>query len=127
MDNKKTVLIVEDDVILSKALKEKFQNEGFAVLTAFDGNEGLKIAISQHPQIITLDLLMPIKDGINFMDEIRQDKWGKTVPIIILTNYEASDEIVSKVIKDQPSFYLIKSNTKLENIIQKVKEILNHP
>ena len=121
---RKTVLIVEDDKILSNALKVKFQNENFTVLTAFDGNEAKKIALSQHPDVITLDLLMPVKDGINFMDEIRQDNWGKTVPIIILTNLEANDKMVSKIIKDKPSFYLIKTNTNLESIVNKIKEIL---
>ena len=121
---KKTVLIVEDDTALSTALMQKFQNEGLAVLTALNGEEAKKIALSQHPNIITLDLLMPVEDGINFMDEIRQDVWGKTVPIIILTNYEANDKMVSKIMEDKPVFYLIKSNTKLESVVDKVKEIL---
>ena len=121
---KKTVLIVEDDVIVVKALKAKFQKEGFSVLNALNGDEGLKIALSQHPDIITLDLLMPVKGGIEFMDEIRRDTWGKNVPIIILTNYDSNDYVLSKLPEGKPSFYLIKSNTNLEIVIEKVKEIL---
>jgi CheY-like chemotaxis protein len=120
-----TVLIIEDDLILQKALSEKFVSENFSVLTAVNGEEGIKIALLKHPDVITLDLLMPIKDGINFMDEIRQDEWGKNVPIIILTNYDANDQMISKVIQDLPSYYFIKSNTSLDLIITKAIELLN--
>lgn len=120
----KTVLIVEDDEALMKALKSKFQSEGLGVLTAVNGDEGLKIALSQHPNIITLDLLMPVKNGVAFMDEIRQDEWGKNVPIIILTNYDSNDFLISKVEKDKPSYYLIKTNVELQSVVDKVKEVL---
>lgn len=120
---KKTVLIVEDDKMLQKALTEKLIHEGFNVLIANDGAEGLVSALGKHPDIITLDMSMPIKDGFAFMDEIRQDPWGKTAHIIVLTNSVADDKMVSKIVAYQPSYYLIKSNTSLGEIVSKVIEL----
>lgn len=121
---KKTVLIVEDDVLLQKALTEKLIHESFNVLIANDGAEGLRLALEKHPDVITLDISMPKKDGIMFMDEIRQNPWGKTARIIVLTNSVADDKIVSKIASDQPSYYLIKSNTSLSEIVIKVTELV---
>ena len=120
---KKTVLIVEDDVMLQKALKDKLLHEEFNVLTANDGAEGLELALGKHPDVITLDMSMPKKDGFAFMDEIRQDPWGKTAHIIVLTNSVADDKMVSKIVAYQPSYYLIKSNTSLGEIVSKVTEL----
>lgn len=121
---KKTVLIVEDDVMLQKALTEKLTHEGFNILIANDGAEGLELALEKHPDVITLDISLPKKDGIEFLDEIRQDPWGKTARIIVLTNSVADDKIVSKIAADQPSYYLIKSNTSLGEIVTKVTELV---
>lgn len=119
---KKTILIVEDEVAQQKALTVKFTNEGFNVLNAANGAEGLKMALEKHPDVIILDLLMPVKDGNAFMDEIRKDPWGKNVHIIVFTNYDP-DTAIAKITKDQPSYYLIKTNTTLDELMAKVKEL----
>lgn len=120
---KRTVLILEDDIMLQKALMEKLIHEGFNVLVANDGVEGLVLALGKHPDVITLDISMPKKDGLAFLDEIRQDQWGKTARIIVLTNSVADDKIVSKIAANQPSYYLIKSDTSLSEIVSKVTEL----
>jgi len=63
-------------------------------------------------------------DGITMMETLRQDEWGKRVPIIILTNLDASDKIIDTILKDQPSYYLLKANTKLEELVDKIKDVL---
>lgn len=120
---KKTVLVVEDDIMLQKALSEKLTHEGFNVLIANDGEEGLVLALEKHPDIITLDISMPRKDGLAFMDEVRQDPWGKTARIIVLTNSVADDKMVSRIVAEQPSYYLIKSDTTLSEIVAKATEL----
>lgn len=120
---KKTVLILEDDIMLQKALMEKLIHEGFNVLVANDGVEGLALALGKHPDVITLDISMPKKDGLAFLDEIRQDPWGKTARIIVLTNSVADDKIVSRIAANQPSYYLTKSDTSLSEIVSKVTEL----
>lgn len=119
-----SILIVEDEVSLQKVLEKKFGGKGFNVMTAQNGEEGLKIALEKHPDLIILDILMPVKDGMAFMDEIRNDSWGKTAKIIVLTNYN-STEILLKITKGDPSYYLIKSDTSLEALLAKVEALIN--
>lgn len=124
MDPKKTVLIIEDDPALRLALTEKLTDSGFAVLEAGDGKEGITIALAKKPDLILLDLLMPKMDGPTTMHHIRQDAWGKHVPFIIFTNFDADDKILRKVGDNQPSFYLIKAETSLDEIVSKIKDVL---
>jgi CheY-like chemotaxis protein len=67
---------------------------------------------------------MPKMDGIAMMERLRADQWGKTVPIIILTNLDTSSNMISTILKDQPAYYLLKANTKLEDLVEKVKDVL---
>ncbi len=124
MENKKKILIVEDETSLLNALAEKFIHEGFSPLKVKNGEEGLEVALREHPDLILLDLLLPKLDGMTMMDRLRGDEWGKKVPIIIFTNLDADDQRLKRVIADQPSYYLIKTNTSLEDVIEKTKEIL---
>lgn len=124
-EEKRSVLVVEDEVSVRKALSDKFEREGFKVLEAEDGKKGLKVALSKRPDAILLDLLMPKMGGMEMLAEIRKDEdWGKTVPVIILTNLSADDKILGGVVKDQPSFYLLKSDWKIADVVTKVKEVL---
>lgn len=125
--NKKVlILVVEDEKIIASTLEEKLLAEGFEVLKAFDGIEGFTVAMNEHPNLILLDLLMPKMDGMNMLRELRKDDWGKTVPVIILTNLSATDEERNKdITKLEPSYYFMKTEKTLEEIVEKSKEILN--
>lgn len=123
-DQNKTILIVEDDRALSLTLKDNFEKEGFGIILAKDGVEGLKFALEQKPDLILLDIVMPNMDGMTMMRKLREDVRGKKVPIIILTNLESDDAIMKGVIRDEPSYYLVKANWKMEDVIEKVKERL---
>jgi DNA-binding NarL/FixJ family response regulator len=68
---------------------------------------------------------MPKMDGMTVLDKIRKDDWGKNVPVIILTNKDAGEGIIQKVVENQPSYYFIKSNIELSVIAEKIKELLN--
>ena len=127
MTTEKTILIVEDEQAMVGVLKDKLGLEGFLVLTASDGEEGLKVALEHQPDLILLDIVMPVMDGMAMLKKLREDAWGKTVPVIILTNLDTNDKILEGVTHDQPSYYFIKSDIKIEDAIQKVKEILSTP
>lgn len=126
MENKKVVLITEDDKSLRGALHIKLSNEGFDVLEAKDGDEGLMIAILEHPDIILLDLAMPKLDGLGVLKNLREDAWGKTVPVIILTNVSGADDKINKEITAlEPTYYFVKTEKSLEDIVEKIKERLS--
>ena len=125
MENgKKTILVVEDEQALNMALSMKLEKEGFSVLKAFDGEEGLKIALEKHPNLILLDMIMPRMDGITTLGKLREDEdWGRRVPVIMLTNLSDA-EGVDAALKGGVHSYLVKSDWKLEDVVEKVKEEL---
>ncbi|MCC7160326.1 response regulator [Candidatus Nomurabacteria bacterium] len=125
-ENKK-VLIIEDDDALRKVLKDKFTLEGFDVLEAKNGEEGLENANSLHPDIILLDIVMPKMDGLTLMKKLRaQNEWGKNVPIIMLTNLGADDEKINWAIaENEPAYYLVKADYSINDLVDKVKERLS--
>ena len=67
LNQKILILVVEDEEILAKTLQDKLVSEGFEVLKAYDGVEGLKLATNEHPDLILLDLLMPKMDGMGML------------------------------------------------------------
>jgi len=122
---KKRILIIEDEPPMLQALNDALTGAGFETLLAGDGEEGLRMALQQKPDIILLDILMPKIDGMTMMKKIREDAWGKKVPMIILTNVNPdSDATINAVVENQPAYYLIKSDMTLEVILEKVKEVL---
>ncbi len=123
-NNGKKILIIEDELPMLKALSDKFSLEGFSVLEARNGNEGLNVALETKPDLILLDLLMPIMDGKAMMEKLRQDAWGKKVPIIILTNLNPDDKTLNEIIESGPAYYFIKSKWKLEDLVARAKKEL---
>jgi len=119
------ILIVEDEKSQRKALRASLEQKGFSILEATNGGEGLGRALSEHPDIILLDVRMPKMDGITMMRKLREDPWGKNASIIILTNYDTTDTQLLQVTAELPSYYLIKANTSLEGIFEKIKKVLD--
>lgn len=118
------ILIVEDETPLRTALVDTLLNEGYEVLEAKDGQEGLGAALENKPDILLLDLLMPKMSGLEVMEKLRADAWGKKVPIIVLTNRVPDDKIMGDVIKYEPAFYLVKATLNLDDVVAKVKATL---
>ena len=120
----KKILVVDDEEFIRKALAEKLKNEGFDVLEAEDGEKAVELALSSHPDLILLDVIMPKMDGVEAMRKIRENEWGKNVPLILLTRMEPDDQMLQEIIANKPTYYLVKSNYRIEDIVGKVKEKL---
>ena len=120
------LLIVDDEVPLLNVLREKFEKEGFRVDTGKNGEEGLAAALSVRPDLILLDIIMPKMDGMTMLKKLRStDDWGKKVPVILLTNLTAgADDQIQDVVDTEPSYYLVKSNMSLDQVVEKVRERL---
>lgn len=80
------IAIIEDDQAISQMYRFKFEAEGYTVETAENGKLGLQLVESMKPDIILLDLMMPEMNGDAMLEELRQQPWGKTIKVIILTN-----------------------------------------
>lgn len=120
----KKLLIIEDDLVLQKALSEYLIAEGFNVLSAGDGETGVQMALGELPDLILLDIVLPKKDGYTVLTEVRANEATKHVPIVLLTNLGSISD-VEKAIELGATTYLVKADYKLEEVMMKVKEILN--
>jgi len=119
----KTVLLVEDNKDLSNLVKEALVQEGISVLEAGNGNEGIRIALSAHPDLVVLDIILPDIDGISVLERLREDSWGKNARVIILTNLSNSERVSASVEKGVFDF-LVKEEWKLSDVVSRIKERL---
>lgn len=122
MQTKKTILVIEDEKSLRGALVDILHLKNFLSLEAKNGREGVRLAFEKHPDLILLDLIMPDMDGIAALKKIRDDTWGKGVPVLILTNLNGT---IEHFMDDLVTHYLIKSDWKLHDIMKKIEAILN--
>ncbi len=124
-DKKKKIIIAEDEKEISEMYKDKLKQEGYDVLCTYDGKKTLEIAKKEKPDLLFLDILMPKKEGFEVLKEIRESgDWGKKVPVVMLTNLDADDDILDSIAKYHPSYYFIKANIKIDEIVSKTKELL---
>ena len=125
MKTEKTILIVEDEKSIRDAVVTVLQANGFLPIEAKNGIDGVELALSKHPDLILLDLIMPEMDGMTALTKIRKDSWGATVPVIILTNLSANNEqLVEDMVTHTPMHYLVKSDWKIHDVVKKIEEIL---
>jgi len=120
-DNKKHVLLIEDEEPLQLVLTDVLSDEGYDVSLAKDGVEGLDRALSQHPDLVLLDILMPKMDGLEMLRKLREDEWGKKVPVIVLTNLSDNEDIASAV-EENVFEYFVKSDIKIDEVVARIKE-----
>lgn len=118
---KKIILIVEDEVDMREAIATALENEGFHVVTASNGQEGVQKANEFEPDLILLDLLMPIMDGHTALKNIRESEWGQTAKVIILT---AMDDVANLGSAYEAGIldYVTKSEISLADLVYKVKQ-----
>ncbi|MEK7557665.1 MAG: response regulator [Patescibacteria group bacterium] len=123
LDKQETILIVEDEITLNELICKKFESDGFLMLEAKNGEEGLKIALSSRPDIILLDIVMPVMDGITMLEKLREDEWGKNAKVIMLTNLNDSERVATAMTRGSYD-YLVKCDWTIEDIVKKVREKL---
>ena len=117
------ILFVEDEPSLQKAISELLTQEGFEIFSAIDGEEGLKMAKKEKPNLILLDLILPKKDGFEVLKELKADSELKDIPVIVLTNLEGMGN-VEKALELGATTYLVKANYELEDVLKTVKQHL---
>lgn len=120
---KPVVLLIEDDLLLVKMYKTKFLNEGFQILTAGDGEIGLKLALEQKVDFIILDVMMPKMSGLDFLSQLRQKPKGQNIPVIVLSNL-AQQEKAKKALKLGAKEFLIKASLTPGQVVAKVRQYL---
>jgi DNA-binding response OmpR family regulator len=117
---KKAVLLVEDDKSIRELYAFALTHEGIEVLLADDGAQGLQMALAERPSVILLDINLPVMDGHKVAEKIRFDRWGKTVPIIFLTNQSDAANVAHAHMLN-PDDYVVKANIPVKEVINKVR------
>ncbi len=120
----KKILFVEDEPSLQKTLGGKLKNKGYEIISAFDGDEGVRMAKEEKPDIILLDIILPKKSGFEVLQDIKSDKTTEAIPVIILTNLENIEE-VEKALELGSTTYLVKANYSLDEVVEKIEKELN--
>ena len=117
------IAIIEDDSVISQMYRMKFEADGFDVQVANNGRDGVALVNDFSPDIILLDIQMPVMNGDEALREIRRNDWGKTVPVLILTNLgeeEAPKDIRSLGIES----YIVKADLTPRQVVERVKTTL---
>ncbi len=121
MSNK--VLIIEDDDFLRSLAVTKLEKDGFVVSMAGNGQEGLAQVASNIPDLIILDLMLPIMSGFDVLKTLKADDTTKHIKVIVFSNLgEESD--IKTCLDLGANDYLVKANFTLDELVEKIKELL---
>ncbi len=121
----KKILIIEDESALQKTLGEILSQQGYEVLSALDGEIGLKLVQSKKPDLILLDLILPKIHGFDVLKKIKDNPETKEIPVIVLTNLESIEDI-KKAIELGATTYLVKANYSLKELTIKVNQVFQN-
>ena len=119
----KTILFIEDESALQKTFGDILSQEGYEMISALDGEVGLKLAKEKKLDLILLDLILPKVHGFEVLKKLKEDPKTKEIPIIILTNLEGIAD-VDKALELGATTYLVKAQYTLEEVVQKIKKAL---
>lgn len=119
----KKIVFVEDELGLQKAVSQLLKQEGFEVFSATDGEQGMELILKEKPDLVILDLILPKIPGVEILRRIKENPETKTIPVIILTNVEDLEKIRETAEMDIKG-YLVKSEYTLNEVVEKVKQIL---
>jgi len=87
MKNKTKILLVDDDRDFVEATRLVLESKPYEVVVAYDGDEGLAKARKEKPDLIILDIIMPVKDGFSAAEQLKKDPELKKIPVIMLTSF----------------------------------------
>jgi|GEM_PF-2820402 len=116
-------LLVEDDPEIRALLRRALENDGWTVTEAGNGREGLSQAIRQRPDVILLDLLMPVMDGFEFVQELRRKEEWREIPVVVLTAKELAPE-ERQWLNGQVSRILKKDSSTRDELLRHVAQLL---
>ena len=121
---KTKILVVDDEPNIVQTLKDRLEMNEYTVSTACNGQEGLEVAKQESPDLILLDVIMPVMDGHEALENLRQAEWGKDISVIMLTARSQAQDI-SRAKACDIEDYIIKPFD-LSELLEKIESILEH-
>ena len=119
----KKVLVIEDDSMYRRILVDTLKKEDCIVIEADNGRKGLETALKEHPDLIVVDIMMPVMSGMEMAKELKKDSWGKDANIIILTNL-TSEKTIAAFLATGAYDYLIKTAWTASDIVKRIMQKL---
>lgn len=120
----KKILVAEDDKFLANAYRIKLTKAGFEVYITRDGQEALEQLKTVTPDLILLDLVMPIRDGFSTLEAIKSDVRLKTIPVIVSSNLGQKED-TDRALALGAADYFVKSDIALDMLIEKINKLLS--
>ncbi len=117
------ILVVEDDRFLRKAAESALRRNGFTVLVAANGEEGLRVARSEIPDLVLLDLIMPGLQGFEVLKLLKAEATTSAIPVVVISNL-GQDSNVKNALDAGAVDYLVKANLALDDLVKRVKALL---
>ena len=119
----KKILIVEDETAIADAMQTGLTAAGYEAEVAYDGEEGLNKAVAGKPDLVLLDLMLPKKDGMTVLREMRETEESKNIPVMILSQLSDTDKI-SEGVSLGVVGYMVKVDFSLAEVVEKIKGVL---
>jgi len=119
----KKILFIEDESALQRTFEEALKDEGFEMISALDGETGLKMAKEKNPDLILLDLILPKIEGMEVLKKLKEDEKTKDIPVIVLTHLEELEK-VEKAMELGAKAYLVKGEYSLDEVVERIKKVL---
>ncbi len=120
--DKKKILLVEDDKALCQIYRLNLEMSGFELEEAHDGKVGLACALTHHPDLIILDLMLPGINGLELLKVLKEKETTRNIPVFVLTNLSEEEMIEAKNLGAQEAF--MKARLPVTELVSKVKEVV---
>ena len=124
METVKKILICEDEEFVARSYVKRLKLEGYNVLHAHNGEESLALMREEKPDLVLLDLMMPLKNGFEVLKEVRDDDELKKLKIIVASNLGQKSDI-EEAMNLGAIDYIIKSNVSLRELVEKIQKHLS--
>ena len=124
MADAKKILIVDDDSLISRMYQERFSRDGFEVVLAFDGEDGVEKAKKEKPDFILLDIMMPKMNGYETLKILKKEAGTKSIPVMILSSIGGDPALVKKAKQLGIVDMVVKGETPAKEIVEKVRAVL---
>lgn len=123
MSKNKKILLIEDDPAVGRMYRRLFKFNGYEAVWVWNGPDGLEAAKKDNPDLILLDIMMPVMNGLEVLDKLKELKLTKEIPVIVLSNLAVPEEI-EKALEKGAQQYLVKSDYEPAQVVALVDEVL---
>lgn len=117
------ILIIDDEADIREAIAEVLVGAGYEVTQAENGEVGLNMALGQHPDLILLDVVMPVMNGQEMLAKLREDSWGKNAKVAMLTSMDDTKN-VAEAYSGNVTDYLVKSQINIDEFVEQIKKLV---